>query len=90
VPSPSSRFADLFPDARCAQLDVVYEDRQVVEVALRVLMAITAKQEPERADVETLRKLELREATLPIDELACAVVTRYRKNSGSSVVPARA
>jgi hypothetical protein len=48
----------------CAQLDRD-EDRQTIEVALRMLLAITKMRDPEPADVEMLRQLEPREATRP-------------------------
>jgi hypothetical protein len=59
------------------------EDQQAMELALRVLTAISTKRDPEPADVETLRQLEPREANLPIDELACAVIKRYGKPAGA-------
>jgi hypothetical protein len=82
VLSPSSRFADSFAEAGCAQLDMA-EDQQAMEVALRVLTAISTKLDPEPADVERLRQLEPQEVTLPIDELACAVIRRYGKTAGA-------
>ena len=57
--------------------DMSEEDRQAMEVALRVLMAFaTTGRDPDPADVERLRQLEPRKATLPIDELAREVIER--------------
>jgi hypothetical protein len=45
-----------------------------MEVALRVLMAINQKRQPNPADLEELHRLAPLLADLPADELACDVI----------------
>jgi hypothetical protein len=45
-----------------------------MNVALRVLTALTEKRHPDPADVEELRRLAPLHADCPLDELACDVI----------------
>lgn len=47
-----------------------------MEVALRVLQALTQSRDPDPADVAELRRLAPLLADAPIDEVACDVVQR--------------
>ena len=49
----------------------------IMQAALRVLAAVTEHQEPQRADIDFLRRVALPEAAdLPPDELAREIVER--------------
>ena len=55
------------------------EPKELCEIALRVLKAWTYKELPTIADLEVLRQSCPGEADVPIDELACRVITRECK-----------
>jgi hypothetical protein len=63
----------------------------VMELALRVLTAITQKHNPNPEDVERLRREVARDkADLPIDELACEVIQHALEQEADLVRPATA
>jgi hypothetical protein len=48
--------------------------KDVLKVALRVLTAINARQEPDQSDIDLLHQMMPEQADTPIDELACDVI----------------
>jgi N-acetylmuramic acid 6-phosphate (MurNAc-6-P) etherase len=50
-----------------------------IEVALRVLTALTEKRDPDEADVSALQHLAALSAFAPVDELACEVIHQALK-----------
>src|SRR5579871_4097470 len=54
----------------------VQQSLHEMQLALRVLNAITNHRDPEPADVEELHRLAPSEQGISIDELACRVVTK--------------
>ncbi len=52
------------------------DSTEAMTTALRVLTAVTEKRNPERADVETLKKLAGHNGPANLDELACEVIQK--------------
>jgi len=68
------------------------KNRDAIETARRVLLALAAKQGPDPADVERLRRLAPPLAQLPTHELATNVMQMAQmisavKNDGSMEIP---
>ena len=75
-----SILVDLLPDLKDPVTVIYLQSMQngdgevVMQVALRVLMAITDRQLPAPQDIRELRRLAPLSADTPIDELACEVI----------------
>ena len=72
-----------------ATVSVVARKREL-EIALRVLVAVTKGQAPDERDVVLLRQFAPELFEIPSDELACEVVKRLHYGNGpdSGPVPA--
>ena len=60
------------------------ESVEAMQIALRVLTALTEKIAPDPADVEALRRLAPSRDHAHLDELACEVIQQALKRRGDS------
>ena len=60
-------------------IQVVMNNLVEMQTALRVLTAITEKQNPDPKDIEALRQIAPSLADVPPDELACGVIQQALK-----------